>query len=270
MKYFVVSLTVIVLWLSQSVGAAEPDAGDIFSRAYELKRVDDQVASLTFSFIEPGHDQRQVVYTMVWKNMRGKDGYDNKAMFFTESPADRRGIGYLGWLVPADSAEQDDEWIYLPELRTTRRIAHRDRDHTSDDDEFGKSLLTREQLDPRPPGLDTHRLVDEKILDDSPHYLVASTPKQHSDTGTVIRWIDKDTYRIDRSQYFDAKGMEILDVRYLWTQVDGYWLWKTVTATNPVSQEKTVLEIDIRSVNSGLSDREFSKRILERGSGKFR
>jgi len=260
----------MVFWFSQAVSATELSAEDIVSRAYDIKRVDDQIATLTFTFVEPGHDQRQVVYTMVWKNMRGKDGYDNKAIFFTEAPADRRGIGYLGWLVEAGSAEQDDEWIYLPELRMTRRIAHRDRDHARDDDEFGKSLLTRDQLDPRPPGLDTHRLVDEKVLDDRQHYLVASTPKQHSNTGTVIRWIDEETYRIDRSEYYDEQGIETLDVSYLWTQIDGNWLWKTVTATNPVTQDKTVLEIDTKSVNSGLSDREFTKRILERGSGQFR
>lgn len=270
MKYFLFILTMMLCWLSPAVGAAELSATDIINRAYAIKRVDDEIATLTFTFSDADGSQRRVVYTMVWKNTHGKGDYDNKALFFTESPADRRGIGYLGWLVPVGSAEQDDEWIYLPELRMTRRIAHRDRNEARDDDEFGKSLLTRDQLDPRPPNLDDHRLVEEKALDGRAHYLIASIAKRHPDIGSVIRWIDKETYHIDRSQYFNNQGIENLDVRYQWTRIDGYWLWKTVTATNPVSGEKTVLEIETKSINNGLRDREFSKRILERGSGKFR
>jgi hypothetical protein len=270
LKYLLLSLALLASWLNSPAVAAESDATVIMTRVYEARRVDDQIARLTFTFSEPDGEQQRVVYTMVWKNMQGKDGYDSKAMYFTEVPAARRGVAYLGWLVPAGSAERDDEWIYLPQLRTTRRIAHRDRDHASDDDEFGKSLLTREQLDPRPPGLDEHRLVSEETLDDRPHYVIASTPKRHGDEAArVVRWIDKVTYNIDRARYYDDEGRETLDVRFVWEQRDDYWIWKSVTATDPVTQAKTELAIDIKSINSGLRDRDFTRRILERGSTRF-
>jgi hypothetical protein len=62
----------------------------------------------------------------------------------------------------------------------------------------------------------------------------------------------------------------LLDVSFQWTRIGGYWLWKTVTAANPETQTKTVIEIDTSGVNTGLRNRDFSKRSIERGSANFR
>jgi len=268
-------LSIIVMCLSFGANVAESgaveDADAIVTRAYQDGRIDDQISTLTFTFSAPETgDQQQVIYTMVWKNQHGIGDYASKAMFFVESPADRKGVAYLGWLVPIGSSERDDEWIYLPELRSTRRIAHRNHGQAKNDDEFGKSLLTRKQLDPRPPGLDNHRLLGEKPMAGRVHYIIANTPKQGHGKGRSIHWIDKETFRINRTQYFDAQDQEMLDIRFEWAHVGDHWLWKTVTALNPANQAKTVLDIDSKSVNTGLRDREFSKRILERGSSRFR
>ncbi len=216
---------------------------------------------------------------MVWKNTYDKDGYDTKTMFFTEFPPDKKGIAYLGWLRPAGSKTKDDEWIYLPGLRMTRRIAHRDHDHSHDDDEFGNSILKREHLEPRPPHLDTHKLIAERSLNGGMYYVIASTPKQHhgdnaheqhnstQSPGKVIHWIDKQTFRTKHMQFFDQHNQQTLDMEISWTQLGDYWLWQTVTAIDPRNNAKTVLEISNTRINTGLKDRIFSKRSLEKGSG---
>lgn len=279
MKYPAIIGAVAALWFSVSAHADALDANTLITRSYELPRVDDQIATLTYTFSTPGKDEQQVVYTMVWKNMKGAAGYDNKAMFFTESPPDRRGIIYLGWLRTPGSAELDDEWIYLPELRMTRRIAHRDHAHTHDDDEFGNSLLKREHLDPRPPQLDDHVLLGTELLDGRMHYLVASTPKHHHDHGDdhmaheaaakTVRWIDQESYRIDRVQFYDAKDKETLDMRILWKQIDDFWVWRNVTATDPRTQARTVMEIDKIRINTALKEKDFSRRTLDKWPGDF-
>jgi len=260
------------LWLSLAVDAETLSPDQIAARAYERNRVDDQIATLTFTFSSRGKNEQQFAYTMVWKNMKGKGGYDNKAMFFGEFPTDKKGIAYLGWLRSAGSGKRDSEWIYLPELRMTRRIAHRDDDKADDDDEFANSLLKREHLDPRPPRLDTHTFIGEKALDGRAHYVILSTSKQpqKGEAAKTVRWIDRDSFRIDRAQYFDANNEETLDVDIAWSQIDDAWVWKTVTAINPKTRAKTVMEVDTIRINSGLKDRAFSKRNLKRGSAGFR
>ena len=275
-------IAAIFLFMARpGVCPAAADAEGIMRDSNALKRVDDEIATLTFHFIAADEAEKQVVYTMVWKNMAGKQGYDNKAIFFTESPLDRKGVAYLGWLRSNDSDETDDEWIYLPELRMTRRLVPHKRGHKQNDDEFGRSLLDRYNLDPRPARLDEHKLVGEKTYDDQPHYLISSIPRHGTGTRSSaedddaaqvakrINWVNRDTLCISRIQFLDDADNELLDVKFHWSKIDGYWLWQRVEATDPASGEKTILEISDIKINNGLNDRVFSKRNLEQGVSRF-
>lgn len=198
-------------------------------------------------------------------------------MFFTEAPPERRGIIYLGWLRTPGNAKPDDEWIYLPELRMTRRIAH--HDHAHDDDEFGNSLLKREHLDPRPPQLDDHTLIGTELLDGKMHHLIASTPKHHHGhsgdhpphdiAAKTVRWIDQENHRTNRVQFYDAKDKETLDMRIEWSQINDHWVWKSVTAIDPRNQARTVMEIDKIRINTGLKEKDFSRRTLDNWPNGF-
>lgn len=257
-----------VMVLFSGPAAAEMTGPEIMQRVYESNRIDDQIATLTFQFIDANHAEKKVVYTMVWKNNRGQDGYDNKAMFFTEFPPDRKGIAYLGWLRKPGTAQQDDEWIYLPELRMVRRIAHRGPHHTHDDDEFGQSLLERDHLQPRPGELDEHQLLKIEPVNGINCYVVESRPKQQGFSypyKKVISWIEQESLRPMRAHYFDEEDNSALDVTFEWIQVDSKWIWKRVTAIEPNVHAKTILEISDVKINSGLSDGMFTSRLLMRG-----
>lgn len=248
--------------------AAEMTGAEIMQRVYESNRIDDQIATLTFTFIDADHAEKKVVYTMVWKNSRGQDGYDNKAMFFTEFPPDRKGIAYLGWLRKPGTAQQDDEWIYLPELRMVRRIAQRGVHYTHDDDEFGLSLLERDHLQPRQVDLDEHQLLKNETLDGVSYYVVESRSKQQGFAypyKKVISWIEQESLRPMRVHYFDMDDKPALDVTFEWAEVSGKWLWKRVTAVEPNVHAKTILDISDVKINSGLSDGTFTSRLLMRG-----
>lgn len=257
----------MVVWITVA-NAAEMTGAEIMQRVYESNRIDDQIATLTFQFIDAGRAEKKVVYTMVWKNSRGQDGYDNKAMFFTEFPPDRKGIAYLGWLRAPGASQQDDEWIYLPELRMVRRIAQRGPHHTHDDDEFGLSLLERDHLQPRPVELDEHQLLKTEFLDGINYYIVESRPKQQGFTypyRKVISWIEQESLRPMQVHYFDMDDNPALDVTFEWAEMSGKRLWKRVTAVEPNIHAKTILEISDVKINSGLSDGMFTSRLLMRG-----
>lgn len=247
---------------------AELSGEEIMARVYTAPRVDDQVATLTFQFISPEQTTQKVVYTMVWKNTHGEENYDNKAMYFTEFPPDRKGIAYLGWLRAEGSEAFDDEWIYLPELRMVRRIAHRENHHEHGDDEFGNSLLKRAQLVPRVAKQDENALLNSEALAGVDHYVIQSKPRVNSDKypySKVLYWIGHETFRPTQARYFNMEGKAVLDVVYLWVEIDGKWVWKRLTATVPVTGAKTIMDITNIKINTGLSDKLFSSRTLMRG-----
>ncbi len=281
MNYLITPMSIMLLLLSHVAYAAEPDATAIMKKVYQAPRVSDQVATLNFSFIQPGEKTQHAAYTMVWKDMKGKDGYDNKAIFFTESPPARQGIAYLGWLHPIGSDEKNDEWIYLPELGMTRRIVPRDNEGSNDEDEFAGSLLTHEHLEPRPPQLDHHNLLEEKLFNDRLHYLIDSRPAHHSHGGhhnhggsasptRRVSWVDKEGVRISRIQFYGADDNMQLDMKIEWQQQKDFWLWKRVEAVVPETQASTVLEVTDVKINAGLNERLFHKRSLDKGSARFR
>ena len=270
-------LTVMV----PSMSRAADDAAAIMQKVYDARQIDDEIATLTFHFIDPDDSEKKVVYTMVWKNAHGEDGYDNKAIFFTESPLDKKGIAYLGWLYPHGSDKLNDEWLYLPELRTIRRIVQSKNHDEHNEDEFANSLLSHEQLQRRSPKMDNHTLLDEQMLDGRPHYLISSTPKpgghmhMHMDghghpTARRINWVDKDSLLLDRVQFLDEHDTVQLDMKIDWQQIQDYWLWKRIEAIDPNSKEKTLLEISDIKINSHLDDSIFQKRALTKGSRRFK
>ncbi len=264
-------LTLLIL---PTVSFAEPNAHKIMETVFAIERVDDQISTLNFRFIQRDKPDQKVVYTMVWMNSKGKKGYDNKAIFFTESPLDKKGIAYLGWLRPSGSTKQDDEWIYLPELRMVRRIAHRDHDHSHDDDEFAGSVLTRDHLDPRSPDLDDHKLLGIKEKNGRKYFVMESTPKhslshkEHSNSSTFhkrVSWIEQSSHQLHRIQFYNHQQKEILNMIISWSQIEQFWIWKQVHATHLQTGNQTILDIENIKINTGLKDRQFSKRALKKG-----
>ena len=178
------------------------------------------------------------------------------------------------------SDKKNEEWIYLPELGMTRRIVPRDHAHSNEDDEFAGSLLTHGHLEPRPPRLDDHRLLEEKILNEQAHYLIESKPAHlghgghHNHGGDSpakrVSWIGKAGLRINRIQFFDGHDDIQLDMKIEWRKQGDYWLWSRIEATHPETQALTVLEITDVRINAGISERMFHKRNLDKGSARFR
>jgi len=281
MKPPVMLFAVMLALLSFGSSAAEPDATAIMEKAYKAPRVEDQTSTLNFSFHKPNAPERRAVYTMVWKDVKDKGDYDNKAIFFTEFPLARKGIAYLGWLHPIGSDKKNDEWIYLPELGMTRRIVPRGHGHPNEDDEFAGSLLTHEHLEPRPPHLDHHHLLEEKLFNDKLHYLIESKPAHHGHGGhhnhgegeppaRRTSWVDKESLRINRIQFFGADEKMKLDMKIEWTQKNDYWLWKRLEAVVPDTKAMTVLDITNIRINAEIKERMFHKRNLDKGSARFK
>ncbi|NOY71497.1 MAG: outer membrane lipoprotein-sorting protein [Gammaproteobacteria bacterium] len=274
----------LVLLILPATSFSEPSAQEIMERSFAIERVDDHISSLVFYFKQADKPEKKVVYTMVWKNSRGEKGYDNKAIFYTEYPLDKKGIAYLGWLRASGSTEQDDEWIYLPELRMVRRIAHRDHDHSHDDDEFAGSVLTREHLDPRSPKLDDHKFLGVKEEKGRQYYVIESIPKKMSHQQAEshqgnhgseaihkrVSWIEQDSHQLHSVKFYNHHQQEILNMAINWHQIGDFWMWKQVIAIHPKTGNQTTLDIKDIVINKGLKDSQFSKRALQKGMRIFK
>jgi hypothetical protein len=258
--------------------AAESDAAGIMQRAFEAYGGDDAFSRLRFNFDYDGGKTAAVSLLMAYKHYPAGSATESRVIMFNDYPPDKKDIAFLGWFYRPEQGEDEDLWLYLPELRQTRKLTRKHMDHDraepvkrSEGDEFSVSELDQEELTPRDPRLDRHTLLGREPLDGRDAYKIESVPLDaaSSSYGKFISWIGQDPPLPQRIDYYNRSLALVKTVTFSWQKVGTAWVWDRVTAFNPGNGNKTVLEqTDVR-VNLGLPDELFAKRMLEQGSDTF-
>ena len=267
----------LMLAASGLAGGAELSADQIVKKAAEVYGGDDSVETVSFIFRQPGEEERRLTYTMAWKGYDGGE-FLRKVIFFTEFPPDKRGEAYMAWFYPPKLHKDDDAWIYLPDLRSIRKIGHthHHQGHSGEDqekDEFSKSVLKDEDLMPRSPQADRHRLLRTDKIDGKSYYVIENVPKggampgmdMEYDYGKTVQWIDAENFLVTRIDYYDGAGDIVKSENIEWKKMGKAWVWSKLQATDHKTQSETVMEISKIRVNVGLEDRVFSKRAMRLG-----
>jgi hypothetical protein len=200
-----------------------------------------------------------------WRRDLGKDV---QSILFFLAPADVKDTGLLTYDYD-DPDKDDDQWLYLPALKKTKRIATGDKSGSFMGSDFSYADVTERNL--------THydyRLIKEDVLDGVPVWQVEAipnTPKEIDETGytklvysvrqdndvmvRAICWLR----RGDRMKYYEVKKLE---------QIDGIWIateMHMTTRKGDVTLHKTVLRIENVHFNQPMDESRFSVRQLEKG-----
>jgi hypothetical protein len=247
---------------------AGPGAAEIAAKAFAVNGGEDSRSRLTFTFHKADGSERKLAYVMAWKNYPPGGDVSAKAIFFSEFPPDDKGKAYMIWLA-ADRGHQDDEWMYLPELRMVRKITH-DRSHRHQDkeDDFARSLLVQVNLVPREPDLDNQSRLADEVVDGHSDYVIDSVPKQPSAAYPYLktrRWISRDDFLTERIDYYSEGGEVKLRQLIKWQKIGDAWVWKQVLGFKPQSEERTVLDVSDVRVNNHFQDELFSARSMRLG-----
>ncbi|KAF0191763.1 MAG: hypothetical protein FD165_1486 [Gammaproteobacteria bacterium] len=261
-----------MLVISAATAAAELSAEDVMNKAFNVYGGDDSISTLTFSFEADDQPERKLVYTMLWKRYKGEGNVNSKFLFIKEFPAHGRGIAYMSWRYRPYVDQADDEWIYLPELRTVRKVSH--RDNIEEDEEFAATELKPFDLDPRHPSRDSHTLTGTEEIDGVTYYVIESSRKDEAEFypyRKVVRWISADRFLTTKIHYFDLDGNLRKQQTTEWQPVGDAWSWKALDVENVQNGHKTRLEVSDIRLNTGLSDDVFSQRTMKTGlRGKLR
>ncbi len=246
--------------------AAELTPDEIMNKSFSVYGGDDSISNLTFTFRKNGGLERTLVYTMVWKLYKGKNDVGSKFLFIKEFPSHGKGIAYMAWRYRPYVDKDDDEWIYLPELRTVRKLSH--RDNIEEDEEFAETELKPFDLDPRHPSKDKHTLIKTEAIDGASYYVIESTRKDEGEFypySKVIRWISTDKFLPTRTNYFDLNGRLLKRQTTTWQKVDEAWAWQTLDVTNVQNNNQTRLNVSDIKLNTGVKDNVFTKRTMKTG-----
>lgn len=230
----------------------------------EVMQMADDVAEPLFShsmvrmdLIEKGGDTQSRVLEEYGKN---ENGHSSIIMVF-KSPASVKNTRFLQ--VEKDD-NSTDKWIYLPSLRSTRRIASSEGSKS-----FMGSDASYDDMSSREVDQDTHELLSESVEKNGfTCYQVKSTPVDASDSQYQYRisWIDKQTLVPVGIEMYDKKGalLKVLTVEQI-RKVSKYDTPISTLLLNVQTGHSTRLVITAMEVDKSIPAKVFSQNFLNTG-----
>ena len=198
-----------------------------------------------------------------------EQGKDSKSLMFFISPADVKNTGFLTYDYD-ESGKDDDQWLYLPALRKTKRIASGDKSGSFMGSDLNYSDMSSPYLD-----LYNFTLMKETEVKGQKVWQIKSVPKtkieaEKSGYSKSVFFIRQDNYVMIRGVrwVYKKNRNKYLDVRKL-EKIDGIWVSTEMHVTTKSGRKtlhKTILkENNIKFNQAEVNEDLFTIRRLEKG-----
>lgn len=259
--YLVLSL--LVLGLPPAVAFAAPDAGgrsadqrglQIATQADERDTgFGDTTADLTMTlFSSSGETNERRMRARILETQRG----DKRVIVFDE-PGDVRGTAVL---THTNLDGGDDQWIYLPAIKRTKRIASSNKSGPFMGSEFAYEDLAAQEL-----AKYTYKYVRQETCADVTCFVIERYPAAAtSGYRRQLVWLDEEYFRPWRVEYYDRNDtlLKVLTFSDYKQYNEQFWRASTMTMKNVQTGKRTVLAWSNYSFGTGLSEATFDPTRL--------
>ena len=166
MKRVIIAICAVAAMLPGMAPASDITALEIMQRVDARDDGDNRTARLAMSLIDAEGNVRERSLETFMKDR----GADTLNLMFFLTPADVRGTGFLTHDF-REPERDDDQWLYLPELRKSKRIASGDKSQSFMGTDFSYADMTRRVVEEW-----TYRLLGERDVRGKAAWLVEATP----------------------------------------------------------------------------------------------
>jgi len=244
--------------------ADDPKAREIMTKVDERDDGDNATSDMKMLLIDKNGNERIREITTFTKD-KGKD--KQRIMFFLE-PADVKNTGFLTYDYD-DPARDDDQWLYLPALKKSKRIATSDKSGSFMGSDFSYADMTSRDLEDY-----DFKLLKETEVNTVKTWLIEAVPRSKEvidETGYTksILFVRQDNYVViravhfvnegDKLKYFEINKLELIDNIWVGTEL------QMVTKKGDRTLHKTVLTFNNMKFNQPLDESIFTVRKLEKG-----
>jgi len=262
--------TILILAVSVSIGTSIVHGQSLPNADYIVKQTKDRddgefmSQDIKLELISKSGKTR-TQETRVFRKYYGDER--RQAIFYTY-PSNVAGTGFLVYDYP-DVDKDDDQWLYLPALRKTRRVSASNRG-----DYFLGTDLTYEDIKLGPKIGDedyTHETVGSEMIDGHQCYIVESVPideKTAKELGysKARAWVDAEIWIVRKGEFWDIAGNKLKTVYVEGvTEIQGIWspgMFKVVNHKNGHKSNFIFSNIDY---STPVGDETFTEQALVRG-----
>ncbi|MCP4897049.1 MAG: outer membrane lipoprotein-sorting protein [bacterium] len=244
--------------------ADEPEARAIMERVDAVEEGNHVVSDMEMKLIDRRGNERVRRIRSFTKD-RGEDRL--QTMFF-QYPPDVEGTAFLTYDYSGNERD-DDQWLYLPALGKTKRIASSGKSGSFMGSDFNYSDLASRELDDF-----NYSLIREDEVRGEKVWIIQTVPRSRKvieETGyeKSLLLVRQDNYKVVRAVSW-VKGGE--DLRYLDVQqlelIEGIWVatkMRMTTKRGSATRHATVLTLSDVKFNQQLEDELFTVHRLEAG-----
>ena len=252
------------VFYAQGAAAGELTAREIMEKVDARDDGDNSTATLEMTLIDKRGDKRVRQVTTFTKDK----GPDMQRIQFFLAPADVRGTGFLTYDYYSGERD-DDQWLYLPELRKTKRIASSDKSGSFMGTDFSYADMTRRVLDEW-----TYKLLKEDEVRGEKVWLIEALPRDKAVRDRYgydksVLFVRQDIFMAVRAVHWvrDGGKLKYLDMKRL-ERIDGIWMGTELdmkTTKGGETLHRTVMRFSDVKFNQKLDDEMFTVRRLEKG-----
>jgi outer membrane lipoprotein-sorting protein len=239
-------------------------ADEIAKQVDERDEGDKSISTMEMTLIDKQGNNR----VRKMKSYTMDKGEDTQSVIFFMSPADVRNTAFLTYDYD-DSSKDDDQWLYLPALKKTKRIASSDKSSSFMGSDFTYSDMTSREIDDY-----TYRIAKETTVRDHKVWVMESIPKtqktiDESGYTKSYMFVRQDNFVVVRALHIlkETGKKKYLDVKKL-EEIDGIWVATEIemkTTQDKNTLHRTVLKLDDVKFNQDMDDAFFSVRRIEKG-----
>ncbi|MEN8210434.1 MAG: outer membrane lipoprotein-sorting protein [Thermodesulfobacteriota bacterium] len=244
--------------------ADDLQARKIMEKVEDRDNGDNMTSDMLMVLIDKNGKKRKKEF----KNFSKDFGKDEKRIMFVEKPADIYNTGFLTFDYD-DPKKDDDQWLFLPALGKTKRIASQDKSSSFMGSDLNYSDMTQKDTNDY-----NYELLKEITINGQKVWLIKSLPKTREiadETGykQSIIAVRQDNFMVIKAKMFinDSSDIKYMSVKKI-KKIDGIW----VALENHIIKKEgkrvihqTLLQQTNVKFNKNLNVNLFTIRQLEKG-----
>ena len=257
-----IKLICIILSMSSAIIAqSSQEALTIIQKYKEATSIESLSSIIEYKNIsKKGRVQKRTLEQFVAKNSYGEDSY-NFLLRFT-SPSD---VSNTSALTIQHDDKDDDQWLYLPVLRSAKRISASKKSDRFMGTEMSYEDLSNYLCEP----IKEHRytLVTTETIDDRMCHLIVATTIETAKSQYSQRklWIDTETHLLIKSEFYDHKEELIKrytasDIRHIGSDIHRA---HRISLENLKTKNKTEVSYAEFEINKPIDKSIFTKSYIE-------
>lgn len=210
---------------------------------------------LTHTNVKRGKEKVKIREIVRYHKRYSNGKYKSKSLLRFIKPDIVRGTGFLIW---SNRSGGNDQWLFLPKLKTAKRI-----ESSAKTQRFMNTEFSYEDLESFNQSDEQYFLKDEENLNDQHCYIVEVIGHTQTQYKRRLVWIDSQNWLLRKVEFFD-KNNRLLKVLTIseYKNFENYNFSTKLIMKNIQTGSQTVMDVSDIKYNIDLPDSYFTKESL--------